>query len=62
MGVTTITRNDRIAGLQGMLHAGNHRFLSDIKVAKAANQAHAVHLARLFLESADRQHFPVIGL
>src|SRR5580692_3251299 len=40
----------------GHLHADDDRFLADIKVAEAADQAHAVHLAGLLLEAADRQH------
>ncbi len=38
------------------LHADDHGFLADIQVAEAADQAHAVKLAGLFLEPADQQH------
>jgi hypothetical protein len=41
------------------LHADDDRFLADVEVAEAADQAHAVHLAGLFLEAADEQHHPV---
>ena len=45
--------------LRGHLHADDDRFLADVEVAEAADQAHAVHLARLLLEAADQQHVPV---
>ena len=34
---------------------------SDIQMAKAPNQSHAIHLPRLFLETADGQHGPIGG-
>jgi hypothetical protein len=33
--------------------------LADIEVAETANQAHAIHLASLFLETPDQQHFAI---
>ncbi len=41
------------------LHADHDRFLADVEMAEAADQAHAVHLARLLLEPADQQHVAV---
>jgi hypothetical protein len=41
------------------LHADHDRFLADIEVAEAADQPHAVELARLLLEAADQQHVAV---
>ena len=41
------------------LHADDDRFLADIEVAEAADQPHAVHLARLLLEAADQQHVAI---
>ena len=38
------------------LHADDDGFLADIQVAEAADQAHAVELAGLFLEPPDQQH------
>lgn len=43
------------------LHADDDSFLADIKVTEAADEAHAVKLARAFFETADEQHF-AIGL
>ena len=43
----------------GHLHADDDRFLADIEVAEAADEAHAVKLAGLFLEAADQQHLAV---
>ena len=37
----------------------HHGFLADIEVAEAADQPHAVKLARLLLEAADQQHVAV---
>jgi hypothetical protein len=48
--------------LGGGLQAHDDGLLADIEVAEAADQAHAVKLAGLFLESADQQHVAVIGL
>jgi hypothetical protein len=45
----------------GHLHAGDDGFLADVQVAKSADQAHAVKLARFFLEPSDQQHGPVSG-
>ena len=56
VGVAAIARDDRIAGLQRVLHTGDHRLLPDVEVAEAADQPHAVELARLLLEAAEQQH------
>ncbi|MNL11631.1 hypothetical protein D3C87_1324710 [compost metagenome] len=45
-----------LALLAGHGDAGHDRFLTNIEMAKAADQAHAIHLAGLFLEAADQQH------
>jgi hypothetical protein len=44
------------------LHADHDRFLADIEMAEAADQAHAVELARPLLEAADQQHVAVMRL
>ena len=41
------------------LHADHDSFLADVEVAEAADQAHAIQLAGLFLETADQQHLAV---
>src|SRR5258706_13643515 len=40
----------------GPHQAHPHGFLTDIEMAKAADQAHAVKLPGPFLETADKQH------
>ena len=42
--------------LQDHLHADDHGFLTDVEMAEAADQPHAVELARPLLEAADQQH------
>src|SRR6266481_4786309 len=56
--VVPVSRYDLIALLQGHLHANDNRFLADIEMAKAADRAHSIELAGLFLETADQQHVP----
>jgi hypothetical protein len=59
MAVVAIAGDDLIAILGGHLHADDDRFLADIEMAEAADQAHAVHLAGLLLEAADQQHLAI---
>src|SRR6516164_10198236 len=54
--VITVSRYHLIAFFEGHLHADDDGFLSDIKMAEAADGAHSVELAGLFLEPADQQH------
>ena len=61
MAVVAIAGDDRVALLQGHLHADDDRFLPDVEVAEPADQPHAVHLAGLLLEAADQQHLAVGG-
>ena len=61
MAVVAIGRDALVALFGGSLQPDNDRLLPDIKMAEAADQPHAVKLARLFLESADEQHITVIG-
>jgi len=61
MWVVAVAGDDRIALFKRHLHADHHRLLADVEVAKAADQAHAVHLAGLLLEAADQQHVTVGG-
>ena len=41
--------------------ADGDRLLADVEVTEAADEAHAVHLAGLFLESADQEHVAIGG-
>ena len=61
MAVIAIAGDDLVARYEGELHADHDRFLADVEMAESADQAHAVHLARLLLEPADQQHV-AIGL
>ena len=61
VAVIAIAGDHRVAGLEGHLHADDDRFLPDVEVAEAADQAHAVHLAGLLLETPDQQHLAVGG-
>src|SRR5260370_35387085 len=59
MTVIWIRGDDRVAGLEGRLHADGDRFLADVEMAKAADQAHAVHLPGALFETPDQQHVPI---
>ena len=59
MPVVAVGGDHLIPRLQAHLHANHDRFLADVKVAKAANQPHAVKLAGLFLKPADQQHVAI---
>ena len=61
MAVVAIAGDDLVALLERHLHADDYGFLADIEMAKAADQPHAVHLARLLLKAADGQHGTVGG-
>ena len=36
--------------------SGHNRLLTNVKMAKAADETHAIHLPRFFLEPADEKH------
>ena len=59
MAVIAVGRDDLVALAYRHLHAHHNGLLADIEVAEAADLAHAVELARLFLEAAYEQHQPV---
>jgi hypothetical protein len=59
VAVVTIAGDDLVAFLQRHLHADDDRFLADVEVTEAADEAHAVELAGLLLETPDQQHFAV---
>ena len=54
--VIPVAGDHLVAVTLGHLHADDDGFLADIEVAKAADQAHPVHLAGLLLEAPDQQH------
>ena len=56
VAVVAIGGNHLVAFDQRHLHAGDDRFLADIEMAEAADEAHAVELAGLFLEAAYEEH------
>jgi hypothetical protein len=47
--------------LCGRFEPDHHRLLADVEVAEAADQSHAVELARLLLEAPDQEHVAVIS-
>ena len=59
MAMVAIGGNPLIALLGRRLKPDDNRFLADIEVTEAANQAHAVKLSGLFFESPDKQHVAV---
>jgi hypothetical protein len=61
VAVVAVTGDDLVALPRRHLHADDDRFLADIEVAKAADEAHAVHLAGLFLEAANVEHLAIGG-
>ena len=61
VAVVAIGGDHRIAVAERVLHADRDRFLADVEVAEAADQAHAVELARLLLEAPDQQHLAIVA-
>src|SRR6185312_11788275 len=61
VAVVAIAGDDLVAAFERHLHTDDDRFLADVEVAEAADQTHAVELARLLLEAADGEHRPVGG-
>ena len=56
VGVIAIRRNDVIIRPGGRDRAGHDRFLSDIKMTKAADLLRLILLARALLKAANQQH------
>jgi hypothetical protein len=56
VAVVTVAGDDLVALDLDRLHADRDGFLTDVEVAEAADQAHAVQLAGALLEAADQQH------
>ena len=59
VAVVAIAGDDLVAVLHRHLQADDDRFLADIEMAEAADQAHAVELPGLLLEAADQQHLAI---
>ncbi len=59
VAVVAISGDDLVAVLRRHLHPDHDGFLADVEVTKAADEAHAVHLAGFFLEAADEQHLAI---
>src|SRR5215469_8852835 len=61
MSVITVGRDDRVAFSECGLHTDDDRLLPDVKVAVAADQPHAVHLASPLLKASDQQHVTIVS-
>ena len=59
VSVVAIGGDDLVPLLDRHLHAHHHRLLADVEMAEAADEPHAVELARLLLEAADEQHLAI---
>ncbi|MNN68233.1 hypothetical protein D3C81_1839270 [compost metagenome] len=60
MAVVAVTGDDLVVALlDALLNAHRHGFLADVEVAEAADQAHAVKLARALFKAADKDHLAV---
>ena len=59
MTVVTIAGDNLVTFFGHHLHAHHNSLLADVEMAETANQAHAIHLAGLFLETPDEQHFAI---
>ena len=59
MTVVTIAGDHLVAFFQRHLDAGNNRFLTDIKVAKPANETHAIKLTGFLFEAPYQQHLAI---
>ena len=60
MAVIAIAGDDLVVALfDALLNADRHGLLADVQVAEAADQAHAVQLARALLEATDQNHFAI---
>jgi hypothetical protein len=60
VAMIAVAGDDLVARLLDRLHADRDRFLADVKVAEAADQAHAVELAGPLLEAPDQQHVAIV--
>src|SRR5262249_61795669 len=59
MPVVAVSSDALIPRLDRHLHADDDGFLTDVEVAEAADQPHAVQLSRLLLEPTNEQHLAV---
>src|SRR5262249_39932613 len=59
MAVVAVSGDDCVAPLDRHLHADDDGFLTDIEMAEAADQPHAVYLSGLLLQPANEQHVAI---
>src|SRR5690606_6855208 len=60
VAVVAIARDDLVVALlDALLNADGHGFLTDVQVAEAPDQAHAVELARALFKATDENHLAV---
>src|SRR5688572_6774161 len=55
----TVGGDHLVVWLERHLHADDDRFLPDVEMTEAADMPHAVELARLLLEAANKQHLAI---
>ncbi len=60
MAVVAVGCDPLVAFLCCGLKTDNNGFLTNVEVAEAANQAHAIKLAGLFFETTDKEHVLVV--
>src|SRR5690606_32954334 len=62
VAVVAVTGDDLVVALfDALLNANRHGLLADVQVAEAADQPHAVELARALLEATDQDHLAVVA-
>ena len=59
MPVVAVASDDLVTRLDRHLHANDDGLLTDVEMAKSADQPHAVELPGLLLEPADDEHPPI---
>ena len=56
MAMIAVAGDGLIAFRRRHYDAGDDRLLTNVEMAKTADQTHAIHLPRFFLEPADEEH------
>jgi len=60
VAVVAVARDDLVVALlDALLNTDGHGFLTDVQVAEAPDQAHAVQLARALFKATDEDHLAV---
>jgi hypothetical protein len=60
VAVVAVGGDALVAFLRRGLETHDDGFLPDVEVTEPPDEAHPVELARLLLEAADQEHFPVV--